>query len=361
VTIAALSPNGLDRYHGASQPEAVLVATIDGVVELRARAGAWTPVSRELIGCHVSSVLIDGGGRVFAGTHGDGVYQRDADGAWEPCSAGLTERNVYSLAAGTGPDGAVVYAGTEPALFVRLDGESRTWTELDALRTVPGRDGWNFPAAPHVAHAKHVDIDPRDPRTFYVSVEQGALLKTTDGGMTFRQLPFRDATYQFNSDAHRVAINALNPDEIYLTGGDGVTRSADAGESWERVATPSMRIGYPDAAFCSPLEDGVLFAAGAGGRPHSWRATGNAEATIVRSADRGRTWGTLGLGSLRGNIEAVTLVAVPGDFGFFVATTDGEVFASSDRGARWSLIARGLPPISKGGHYQTVRKGRAAV
>lgn len=174
---------------------------------------------------------------------------------------GLSERNVYSLAASDGPDGIIVYAGTEPALLFRLADGSDAWTELDALRSIPGRDGWNFPAEPHVAHAKHVDIDPRDPRAFYVSVEQGALLKTTDGGTTFRQLPFRDATYQFNSDTHRVAINPLDPDEIYLTGGDGVTRSADAGERWERVATPSMRIGYPDAVFCSPLEDGVLFAA----------------------------------------------------------------------------------------------------
>lgn len=57
----------------------------------------------------------------------------------------------------------------------------------------------------------------------------------------------------------------------------------------------------------------------------------------------------------------MTLVSRPGDFGFFVATTDGEVFASNDRGTSWSLIARDLPPISKGGHYQTVLKGRIPV
>ena len=272
----------------------------------------------------------------------------------------MTSRNVYSLiTAGSGSE-QTIYAGTEPAFLFRL-GAGDVWEELDALRTVPSRDGWNFPSPPHVAHAKHVDVDPRDAATFYVSIEQGALLKTVDGGRTFRQLPFRDDSFVYNSDAHRVAINPLDPDELYLSGGDGIIRSADGGESWQRVATPAIRVGYPDATFCSPIEDGVVYTAGAGGRPHDWRATGSADAAMARSRDRGRTWETLGLAGLRGNIEAVTLIAWDDGYGFFVATTDGEVFASPDRGASWSQIASALPPVSKAGHYKTVLSGRVSA
>ena len=103
MTLATLSPNGLDRYGGASLPQALLVATIDGVIELRANGTEWTMASRGLVGAHVSSLAIDARDRVFAGTHGQGVFVRDASGAWLPCSTGLASRNVYSLAASRTP------------------------------------------------------------------------------------------------------------------------------------------------------------------------------------------------------------------------------------------------------------------
>lgn len=353
---ATLSPNGVNHYHGERWPDVLLVGTVDGVVELRCVAGTWSDAGRSLRGVHVSSLALDALDRVYAGSHGHGIHRR-ADGGWLSCSDGLASENVYSLMV----SGDTLYAGTEPALLFRLRGDASAWEELDALRTIPGRDGWNFPAPPHIAHAKHVDVDPRDPDTFYVSVEQGALLKTVDGGRTFRQLTFRDDAYVYNNDAHRVAINPLAPDELYLSGGDGVTRSPDGGASWKRVTTPAMRVGYPDATFCSPLEDGVLFTAGAGGRPHSWRATGTADAAMARSRDRGQTWEILALPATRGNIEAVTLVSRSDGYGFFVATTDGEIFASTDSGETWSVIADGLPAISKGGHYETVLSGRSPI
>ena len=351
-----LSPNGVDRYQGAQPPDALLVGTVDGVVELRCSSGRWREMGRGLGGAHVSSLALGDGDRVYAGSHDRGLHRR-TDDRWSPFADGIASENVYSLAR----YGETIYAGTEPALLFRLRDGATAWEELPALRTIPGRDGWNFPAKPHVAHVKNVAVDPRDPATFYVSVEQGALLKTIDGGRTFRQLPFRDESYVYNSDAHRVAINPLQPDELYLSGGDGVTLSADAGETWKRVTTPEFRVGYPDATFCSPLEDGVVFTAGAGGRPHSWRTTGDARAAVARSRDRGATWELLPIPTTRGNIEAVTLVSTRDGYGFFAGTTDGEIFASGDRGASWSVVATGLPAISKGPHANTVLAGRTTT
>lgn len=359
--MVALSPNGLDRYGCDATPDALLVGTIDGIVELRASTGAWTQAGRSLPGVHVSSIVIDEiRDTIYAGSHAHGVFAQTADGPWVEFSAGLGSTNVFSLALAQDAEGATLYAGTEPPLLFRRRVGDDAWEELDALRSVPGRDDWSFPRPPNPAHTKHVDVDPRDPRVFYVSVEQGALLKTTDGGRTLRELVFRDASYVYNNDAHRVIINPFDPDEIYLSGGDGITRSRDAGETWERLTTPSMQIGYPDATFCSPLEDGVLYTAGASARPKEWRTTGNANAAMARSRDGGRTWETLGLPAQRGNIEAVTLMGWPAGYGFFVGTTDGDVFASTDRGETWSRIARDLPAVSKTWHYQTVASGRSS-
>jgi photosystem II stability/assembly factor-like uncharacterized protein len=357
-----LSPNGLDRYRCPRPPEALLVATVDGVVELRRSRSAWWQGKRDLPGVHVSCVLADErDGAVLAGSHGSGIFRRRGEGPWEAASAGLTSDNVFSLAMADDEGTTVLYAGTEPALLFRSRDGGASWLELTALRDVPGREGWDFPAPPHVAHVKHVDVDPRDARTFYVSVEQGALLKTVDGGERFRQLVFRDESYVYNDDVHRVVINPLAPDEIYVTGGDGITRSNDGGEHWGRVATPTMRVGYPDATFCSPARDGIVYVTGAAGTPGTWRRTGDARATMVRSRDRGRTWEQLPIGDLRGNIEAATLVSWPDGYGFFVGTTDGEVYASADRGGSWTRIAAGLPAISKCVHARNVAIGRGAA
>jgi photosystem II stability/assembly factor-like uncharacterized protein len=360
MAIVALSPNGVDHYRCARPAEGVLVATMDGVVHLELRSGRWAIAERALAGVHVSALAIDApSGDAFAGSHGAGAFRRLAGGAWSAASTGLGSENVFSLAAAGAGSGLVLYAGTEPALLYRSRDRAASWDELSALRRVPGRDGWNFPAPPHVAHTKHVDFDPRDPQTIYVSIEQGALLKSVDGGATFRELVFQDESYKLNRDVHRVVFNPNDPDELFVPGGDGISRSRDAGATWEHLTTPAMRVGYPDATFYAP--DGALYTTGGGTPPNVWRQTGDASAAVARSRDGGRTWTALALPALRGNIEAATLVSWPGGFGFFAGTTDGEVYASTDCGERWERIASALPPISKCVHYRNLQIGRGAA
>jgi len=368
MNLVCLSPNGVDSYRLAEPPDAVLVATMDGVVRLKksAAAGPWLADAAALKGLHVSSLMREPGqGMVFAGIHGTGLYRsRDNGATWESASTGIDHGHVFTLACRDTENGVELYAGTEPAHLYRSTDLGEHWRELPGIRTVPSLDQWNFPAPPFQPHVKHVAFDPRDRQIIYVCIEQGAVLKSDDGGETFRELHFQDETYALNQDTHRIIFNPRNPDEIFLPGGDGISTSRDAGQHWRHLTTPKMRVAYPDHFYVAPDEEHRLFAAGGGDPPNIWRETGTAHSAIVTSRDNGESWTQI-LGGLpeelAGNIEAVTMAQWPGGYGFFAGTTDGDIFASVDRGDTWRCIAGGLAAVSKCVHARNLAMGRAKV
>ncbi len=192
----------------------------------------------------------------------------------------------------------------------------------------------------------------------FASIEHGALLKSTDAGKSWNELSgFYKPEDEVYKDVHRLVIRPSNPDQIYFTGGMGLYSSSDGGQSWEHLTQRSWRIGYPDALFTSPINDMVMFMAGASKAPQNWRQTKTADATVARSRDGGRRWEILeGFPkSLRGNIEAMSMAVWANKFALCAGTTDGDVFLSEDEGESWFQIASGLAPISKAGHYRQLQ------
>jgi photosystem II stability/assembly factor-like uncharacterized protein len=340
----------------------VLVATTDGVVSLR-RAGpgaSWSEARRSLPGKHISALMVEpSGGTIFAGTHGAGIYASDDGGdSWERHDSGIEFGNIYSLSSAETADGLRLYAGTEPAhLYVSADG-GRSWEELPSVRSVPSVPQWTFPGPPHEAHVKHVTFDPRSPETIYASIEVGGALKSFDAGKSWRELS------GFYEDVHRVVVAPRAPDQVYISGGDGIWHSSDAGSTWEHLTDRTARIAYPDALVIHPDDPALMFVAGAICSPGEWRTTHSADARIGRSRDAGRSWQYLEAGlpqHIRGNIEAMSIEVWPGGFALCAGTTDGDIFFSEDGGDSWTTIARALPPVSKGGHYRNLSGGDAPV
>jgi photosystem II stability/assembly factor-like uncharacterized protein len=361
VETVCLSPNGVDTYDLSSTPGELLVGTIEGVVKItRDDASRWHSSARVLQGLHVEALMpVPGTETVLAGTHGTGLHRsQDGGKTWAAIGEHLGPI-IFTLAYVKEAAGIALYAGTEPAGLFRSRDGGDTWQELSGLKAVPSAGRWNFPAPPHIAHVKHVTADPRDSRILYVCVEQGALLKSYD-------VEYDDKTYRLNRDTHRIVFTPGDPNKIYLDGGDGIARSEDAGETWVRVTTPEMRVAYPDQLFISPDDDRTLFVVGGGTPPNIWRQTGKASTAIVRSDDRGVTWRHVGGGLpdgdlIQGNLEAATMVRWPSGFGFFAGSSDGEVFASFDKGRTWALISEVLPPVSKCVHHANLNTGRAKV
>jgi photosystem II stability/assembly factor-like uncharacterized protein len=358
-----LSPNGGNRCTLDGPATRILVGTIDGVAIVeRANEGAgWRLSDRKLAGEHVSSLLYEPkSGGLFAGMHGHGLYfSADLGSTWERRTDGMAVDHVFCLASGEVDGRVAVYAGTEPAHLYRSLDDGRTWEELASLRDVPGNEKWNFPAPPHIGHVKSVVFDPRDVRTMYVGIEQGALLKSEDGGQTWRELRGWWLEGEKNyKDVHRLLLRPSNPDEVYFSGGEGFRYSHDGGESWELLTDNTFRIGYPDQLVLSPSDDRTLYMAGSSHDPSFWRTSHLASSTVVKSTDGGRTWEEVNQGlpdPMRPNVEAMSVATLGADWTIYAADTDGSIYCSLNGAEPWSLLVTGVGPVSKGGHYERLQ------
>jgi photosystem II stability/assembly factor-like uncharacterized protein len=364
MNTACLAPNGMSVFRGDAAATRLLVGTAQGVAVFERAPGADWKLSNTLLeGKHISSLLIEPvGGGVYAGIHRGGVFFSADDGqTWDERSAGITLEHVYSLVFAVESGKPVVYAGTEPPSLFRTRDEGRSWEEMPGWRDMPGKEKWVFPMPPKIPHAKTLAVDPRDPRTIYVGVEQAGLFKTSDGGATWRELDsYSLPTDKSYRDVHQIVLRPNHPDEMYMTTGMGMYRTMDGGETWINLThRDGFRIGYPDRVIFSPNDDRTMFMCGAFTNPGTWISLHRANATVLMSRDRGENWEPASNGMpdpMTANLEAMSLYAWPDGFSMFVGATNGNVYCSDDGAQHWRLIGD-YAPVSKVDHYRLLLPG----
>ncbi len=354
--VTCLSPNGPMVHHVGPAASRLLVATTRGVAILDPEGPAhWTVTAITLEGRHVSALLFEPSrGGVFAGTHDEGIFFSSDQGATWAAAHGLTHTNVFSLNYSITDRAVRLLAGTEPVMLYSSTDYGRTWRVHSAIGEMAGREKWTFPAPPHVAHLKSIAVHPAQPDVYYACIEQGALLKTTDAGRTWRELSaYALADDRWYRDIHKLVPGSRDPRQLFMSTGVGVYRSGDAGESWEKLTGDDFAIGYPDHLIVSPRDEKTVFVAGASTSPNVWRQTHAAKSVVMCSRDGGIRWHPAADGlpvNGRAAIEAMSVAIAEDKYELFVANTDGEVYTSGDEGASWRRIACGLAPIAKAMH-----------
>lgn len=236
-----------------------------------------------------------------------------------------------------------LYAGTGPVDVFKSSDGGETWQECEQIRTLPESKLWTFPGPPHMGHVKGLAASPHDPNTVYGSVEEGWVIRTTDGGATWATLK---EGVEF--DNHSVAVMPDDANVVLSTSGTGVYRSIDGGESFAE-ANDGLDRRYMAQIVVHPDRPRTLFTAAAEVPPPFWRRPQGAAAAIYRSDDQGQSWRRCAGGGLPEQIAAGPrcVAGDPADAAtFFVGFSDGAIWASRDGGERFARVLEGLPHVT---------------
>ncbi len=201
-----------------------------------------------------------------------------------------------------------------------------------------------------------IAVHPTDASTWYVAVGSGGLWKTTNAGVTFDPVFDHQPSYSIGV----VAIDPTRPEIVWVgTGenvsgrhvgwGDGVYRSRDGGGSWERMGLPdSEHIGR---ILIDPRDGDVVLVAAEG---PLWSAGG--DRGVYRTTDGGATWSPVlridedtGVTDLEFDPSDPDVVYAAAYqrrrhvWGFLAGGPSSGIHKSTDNGATWREVTRGLP------------------
>ena len=139
----------------------------------------------------------------------------------------------------TDPD--TVYAGVEDAAMFKTTDAGLTWNELSGLRGHGTGSQWAPGAGGMGLHT--ILIDPTNPQRMFIAISAAGAFRTDDGGTTWKpinkglsSLHIPDATAEVGHCVHRIAMHPSNPNRLFMQKHWDVLRTDNAGEQWEEIS-----------------------------------------------------------------------------------------------------------------------------
>lgn len=281
------------------------------------------------VSCPVALAL--DGDRLLAAHEDAGLLaSRDAGGSWRalwPSTPHDAPGHVHALAVSREGRSSTLLAGLEPwsggKVWLLRVGDGRRFGV--ALELERARGSWTDGAVTGLT------VDPRQPRTVYLSQDGGAVHVSRDAGASFRPTSGQPGGRSFTRAL------AVGPKGELLAGTyrDGLWRSRDGGKRWARVLADQDRIWQV-------VEDrGDLY------------ATSGSDGNLHRSSDGGASWSVLSVSvpGARGGLQALAVAVDPRDGKHLVFSRVAEdpadagagLLESTDGGRSWRPAGDGLP------------------
>ena len=200
-----------------------------------------------------------------------------------------------------------------------------------------------------------------NPSTFYVASATGGVWKTTNNGVTFAPVFWREASHSVGA----IVVHQRDTNVVWVgTGeranrqssswGDGVYRSTDGGRSWRNMGLRDSHIIGRIALH--PANPRIVYVAAAG---HLWGP--NTERGLYKSDDAGEHWtrvlaidentGVVDVALDPSNPEIVYAASYQRQrrpYGFDGDGPGSGLHQSTDGGRTWRLLTNGLPTGEKG-------------
>ena len=299
-------------------------------------------VKEHLKGLDPSSLVCDSQNseRAYCGTFDNGLWKTDDNGCtWNKTSLNTSGCNIMSLATRFMEKGEKrfdkLFVGMEPSIiYSSIDG-GNTWEKIDEFSKLPSSSSWSFPPRPWTHHVRWIEPDVNNKDYIFVAIEAGALIKSTDGGKSWKD-KVKDGPY----DTHTLRTHKKVPQRLYSAAGDGYFESRDYGNTWyrENKGLGNHTYLYGVAVNSDDPSNIIVSAASNAWKSHDIQ---DLETFVYRRDSNGEnqewTLSNNGLPESKGTVISI-LQANPKIKDEFYCLNNRGIYSSVDSGISWNVL-----------------------